>query len=303
MKLEEAVINFKSYLISQQCVSPHTLDAYSTDLKQFLDYLNGVVIWCGQITTDHIKGFLHQLQTEEISARSRSRKISCLRKFFDFVVQKEVIKNPMKSVFLPKLEKKLPQFLTETETEQLLKTASCAKNPTEERNKVMLYLLYVCGLRISELVHLKTSQLDFSAGFLRVTGKGSKERVIPLTQEIILLLKNYLEQTYPTLSGAHQDTKAVDILFPVYYGKKLKPLTRQSFWLYLKKLAIIAGIHKDISPHQLRHSLATHLLKNGADLRSLQLLLGHEQLDTVQIYTHIETSHLRKIYDDKHPRS
>jgi len=303
MKLEEGIINFKNFLLAKQCVSPNTLDAYSRDLKQFTEYLNGVVIWCGQITTDHIKSFLHLLQKNDISARSRSRKISCLRKFFEFVALQEHIQNPMKSVFLPKLEKKLPQFLTESETEQLLKTAARAKTPAEERNKVMLYILYACGLRISELVGLKTSQLDFSSGFIKIAGKGGKERLIPLQQDMINLLNEYLESTYSQLLSTQDQATAPDILFPVYYGKRLKPLTRQSFWVYLKKVAFQAGIHKDVSPHQLRHSLATHLLKNGADLRSLQLLLGHEQLETVQIYTHVETSHLRKIYDAKHPRS
>ncbi|NBQ17380.1 site-specific tyrosine recombinase XerD [bacterium] len=312
MKLNEAVVKFESYLLSALCVSRNTFDAYSRDLKQFLDFIKheveeqGVVIWCGQITTDHIKSFLKFLQEHEVHARSRSRKISCLRKFFEYISKDEsygLKENPMNSIVLPKLEKKLPGFLTETETEQLLKTALLAKTPGEERNKIMLYVLYTCGLRISELVNLRTCNIDFSSGFITIDGKGGKERMVPLQHDINVMLQEYLEKTYPQLGSQKSDKILSDLLFPVYYGGVTKALTRQSFWGYLKKLSVAAGIQKDISPHQLRHSLATHLLKNGADLRSLQLLLGHEHLETVQIYTHLETNHLRKIYDAKHPRS
>ncbi len=313
MKLNEAVTNYSSYLLSEQCVSRNTFDAYLGDLKQFVDFFSskdlieqGVVIWCGQITTDHIKQFLKFLQQHEISARSRSRKISCLRKFFEYVSKHEsygVVKNPMSSIVLPKLEAKLPEFLTESETEQLLKTAFNAKTPAEIRNKVMLYVLYTCGLRITELVSLRTCNVDFSSGFITINGKGGKERLVPLQADVALLLQDYLENVYPQLGSQKTDRLLSDLLFPVYYGGVTKALTRQSFWIYLKKLSKLAGIHKEISPHQLRHSLATHLIKNGADLRSLQLLLGHEHLETVQIYTHLETTHLRKIYDAKHPRS
>ncbi len=308
MKLNEALINYSSFLLSEHCVSRNTFDAYMRDLRQFQDFIEqGVVMWCGHITIDHIKHFLQFLQQDNITARSRSRKISCLRNFFTYIVSHQsygLVENPMKMIRLPKLEKKLPDFLNETETEQLLKTSLNTKTPADVRNKVMLYVLYTCGLRISELINLRTCNIDFSSGFITVNGKGGKERIVPLQSDVSILLKDYIEHIYPQLGKKMTDSVVVsDFLFPVYYGGKIKPITRQSFWVYLKQLSKDAGIKKDISPHQLRHSLATHLLKNGADLRSLQLLLGHEHLETVQIYTHLETSHLRKIYDAKHSRS
>ena len=192
----------------------------------------------------------------------------------------------------PKIEKRLPNYLSEQEIEILLQMADRDTSTLGKRNKVMLYLLYVTGLRITELTTLKTSAIQWDTGFLHVEGKGGKQRMIPLPQPMrsLELLKEYAD-------------KQRDYLFPIRYAGTIRPITRQAFWGILKQLWKKTGIAKSISPHQLRHSLATHLLKRGADLRSLQLLLGHENLSTVQIYTHVETSHLRTIYNKKHPRS
>jgi len=164
----------------------------------------------------------------------------------------------------------------------------------------MLYLLYISGMRVSELIALRTTDFHFDTGFISVTGKGSKQRMIPLPHAISSLIKNYFN-TLATLFETVNDRSSY--IFPVMYGKIIKPISRQSCWLILKKLCIKVGIMRSISPHQLRHSFATHMLSKGADLRSLQLLLGHESIGTVQTYTHVETSQLRTIYDKKHPRS
>ena len=303
MRDKDLVTKFESYLLTERRVSKNTFDAYSRDLQQLILFLKKEKVVLQDISPQQIKKFLKHLQQAGVKARSRARKISCLRTFFQFANEHYDIVDPTHYIVSPRLEKKLPSYLTEKEVEQLFTAADQEVTDCAVRNKVMLFLLYSCGLRISELTHLKVESIDFSTGFLLVAGKGGKERMVPIQQQIGELLKEYLNQIYPRLLKKEGQTLSTDYLFPSYYAGALRTITRQSFWMYLKKLAFQANIKKDLSPHQLRHSLATHLLKNGADLRSLQLLLGHEQLATVQIYTHVETSHLRKIYDDKHPRS
>lgn len=303
MKSRDFITKFESYLLTERRVSQNTFNAYSQDLSQFMQFLKKRKTSVQDTTPDCLKKFLKELQKEGIGARSRARKISCLRNLFHFLSEHYDIVDPTTHIITPRLEKKLPGYLTEKEIQNLFKASEQETTDVAVRNRVMLYFLYACGLRISELVNLTTSRIDFSTGFITVPGKGGKERMIPLPEHMAGLLKEYLEIVYPRLLLKEGQNLSTDFLFPTYYNGKLKAMTRQSFWMYLKKLTFQAGIKKEISPHYLRHSLATHLLKNGADLRSLQLLLGHEQLSTVQIYTHVETSHLRKIYDDKHPRS
>lgn len=303
MKDREVITAYESYLLTEKRVSKNTFGAYSQDLNQFVQFLKKQKISLEMVTPEHIKDFLKSLQNNGIGARSRGRKISCLRSFFQFLSEHYEIVDPTTSIIMPRLDKKLPDYLTEKEVEKLFYAADQESSQTGIRNKVMLYILYACGLRISELVSLKTSCVNFETGFLTVFGKGGKERMVPLPYTINQLIKDYFDIIHPQLLLKEGERSVSDILFPTYYNGKLKPMTRQSFWMYLRRLAFESGIKKEIHPHQLRHSLATHLLKNGADLRSIQLLLGHEQLSTVQIYTHVETSHLRKIYDDKHPRS
>jgi integrase/recombinase XerD len=156
-------------------------------------------------------------------------------------------------------------------------------------------------MRITELTTLTISQIQFDAGFIRVKGKGNKERLIPLPESMLALLRDYLDKVHSKFE--HDHTIKTDLLFPILYAGQIKPISRQSFWLILKQLCIQAGIRTDVSPHKLRHSLATHLLKKGTHLRTLQLLLGHENLSTVEVYTHVETSYVRKVYDKKHPRA
>ncbi len=303
MKDRTLLTKFESYLLTERRVAQNTFDAYRRDLEQLWGYIKKQKLTFQTVDTHDLKEFLKVLKKEGLTARSMARKISCFKTFFLYLDEYYDTGNPAETLITPKLEKKLPQHLTEKEIEQLFSAANQDRSEVGIRNKVMLYLLYVSGTRISELAHLKTSQVDFESGFITVPGKGGKERMVPIPHYVLDILKEYLEVIYPLLLNKEGSKLSTEFLFPTYYGKKLRPITRQSFWMYLKKLAFEGNIKKDISPHKLRHSLATHLLKNGADLRSLQLLLGHEQLTTVQIYTHVETSHLRKIYDDKHPRS
>lgn len=303
MKNQDYFTKFEAYLLTEKRVAKNTFDAYRRDLKQFSGYLTSQNLELEAVIVSHLKDFLKYLHAQGIGARSAARKISCLKSLYAYLCEHFNFNDYAHDLTLPRIEKPLPQFLKEEEIKLLFETAKKDASGAGIRNAIMLQLLYVTGLRISELVHLTVSSIDFSAGFLMVSGKGGKDRMVPLPQQMLEMLSHYLEATYPQLLIKKDMTYTSEYLFPTLYGGKIKAMSRQLFWMYLKDLAVQAGIQKELSPHQLRHSLATHLLKKGAHLRSLQVLLGHEQLATVQIYTHVETEHLRKIYDKKHPRS
>ncbi len=303
MTIVDAVTHFHTYLLTEQRVSLNTFDAYKRDLDKFVVYATHeaciTIEECGSL----LKPFLKTLRKSGLSARTVSRAISCLRTFFSYLEKKFEINNSAVSLVTPRLEHTLPQFLTEKEITILLEKASEDMTETGQRNSVMLHVLYATGLRISELLMLQIDTIHFSEGLLRIKGKSGKERIVPLPGQILTLLSYYLDTVFPIFLYKDGQKRTTPWLFPTYYDQELKAMTRQCFWLYLKKIAKEASIKSELSPHMLRHSLATHLLKNGANLRSLQMLLGHEQLRTVEIYTHLETSHLRRIYDAKHPRS
>lgn len=303
MKIEEAQTKFESYLLTQKRVSDNTFGAYRRDIKQFVDYLQQEGIGLQSLSAAHLKSFLGYLHNQGIGARSLARKVSALKAFFLYLNERLDIPNLAAELHVPKIEKKLPEYLHENEIELLFAAASQGESPQEIRNKVMLYLLYVSGMRVSEMVNLRTSDLHFDTGIVHVQGKGGKQRIIPLPHTIMAMLKEYINATHPELIYQKGVENKTDYLFPIRYGGVLKPISRQAFWVILNDLCTKSGIARSISPHKLRHSLATHMLKNGADLRSLQMLLGHENVATVQIYTHLETSHLRSVYDKKHPRS
>lgn len=297
--MKEQIEQFFTYLLTEKRVSNNTFSAYRTDILQFAHFLEKKQMPFATCSLKELKEFLHLLKNENISATSMARKISSLKQFYSFAEQRWNSDNYAEQLTFPKVEKKLPHYLSEQEIEKLLQASQEDTSPIGVRNRVMLYLLYVTGLRISELTQLITSSILWDSGFLQVEGKGGKQRMVPLPEPMRIQLKDYLEKYHSTLSHSRK----TDYLFPILYAGTIRPITRQAFWGILKQLCTKAGLAKSISPHQLRHSLATHLLKRGADLRSLQMLLGHENLSTVQIYTHVETSHLRKIYDKKHPRS
>lgn len=301
--MEEMYYRFEQYLVTEKMVSSHTVAAYKKDILQCIEFLEKQKITSlKKVTPDDIKLFLRHLRvTLKISARSASRKLSSLKSFAKYLQMYHQMHDFTYNVSFPKLEKKLPQFLTEDEIMHLFSIAKADKTLSGYRNSIMLCLLYVCGVRVSELVALKSSDIDFHQGLLHIDGKGGKQRMVPLPDTMVTYLKNYLEKVQPYLI---ESVKAEsDYLFPTVYAGKIKPISRQTFWGVLKRIVTKAGLSGDISPHVLRHSVATHLLKKGANLRLLQMLLGHEQLETVQVYTHIEVSHLRKLYDEKHPRA
>lgn len=270
------------------------------DIKQLEEFLSARSYDIAHATQETLMHFLTHLKEQHCTARSMARKISSMKVFFGWAQKQYGYTNPTEHIKSPKLEKKLPQYLSEKEVEELFSVAAQDSSDLGKRNSMMLNLLYVSGVRISELTHLKCSHIDHESSTLIIEGHGSKGRVVPIPAASSLLLKNYIADVHAKFVAQHGHT---DYLFPIMYGQIIKPISRQSFWSILKDLCEKTTIQRTISPHQLRHSLAAHLLKRGADLRSLQMLLGHEHVSTVQIYTHLETGYLRKIYDKKHPRS
>lgn len=304
MQRDEYIAQFQNYLLTERRVSQNTFAAYRQDVNQLIEFLDKERIGLSTVTPQNLKKFLKHLRDAGLTAKSISRKISSIKLFFEFAHNRFKLKNSAQGLVFPKVEKTLPNFLTEQEIQKLLSAANKDVTPKGIRNKVMLYLLYASGMRVSELVNMTTDQIHFDTGFIQLVGKGHKERVIPLPKNILEMLRQYLEVVYKQLIPEKiSNIGKKNYLFPAVYNNAIKPISRQLFWVTLKKILSLAAIFKNVSPHSLRHSLATHLLKNGADIRSLQMLLGHENLATVQIYTHLGTSQVRKVYDKKHPRA
>ncbi len=302
---------FTTFLLTEKRVSKNTFLAYRRDIEQLLNFFKDKKLTIKSCNQNDIKKFLKKLKDLGVSAKTLSRKISCLKAFFNFLSDRFKIPNRAGSLIFPKIEKTLPIYLTELEVENLLGAASKDRSDKGVRNRVMLSLIYASGMRVSELVNLKIDQIHFDTGFIGIIGKGNKERLVPLPVNVLKFLRFYLDNIYEKLKPKKTSDKSFldknsfgqNFLFFSFYRKQIKPISRQSFWIILKNILSKADIKKKVSPHTLRHSLATHLLKSGANIRSLQMLLGHEQLTTVQVYTHLEKSHLRKVYDDKHPRA
>lgn len=300
------LVQFETYLLTQKRVAANTLSAYLSDLYQLHEFLAERSGTLETATPELLRAYLAYLKRERaLDARSIARKIAAIRAFFVYLHEHCNKENPAQDLYIPKIKKSLPVFLTQDEIAELLQVAARVESSLGVRNNVMLNLLYASGMRISELVALRLSDIHHDTGFVVVRGKGGKERMVPIPECVLADLANYIRDTRPRLLT---DTASVapvvhEGLFPTRYGGTVRYMTRQAFWVIVQQLWKKTGIKKHLSPHKLRHSLATHLLKNGADLRSLQLLLGHERLSTVEIYTHVETSRLREEYDKKHPRS
>lgn len=302
MRVAEAVSNFEIYLLSERRLAQNTIKSYLSDLNQLQHYVSKKKISdTEQLDTDFLRGYLKFLRGKlHAGPNSMSRKVSTLKSFFNYLSQRHNLSNIALLLVFPKLQKRLPHFLSEQEIEKLLEHAAKDETNLGIRNRVMLMLLYVTGMRISELTELKSHAINFTDGLITVQGKGDKQRIVPVMQELLDLIQHvYLKKVLPELLGNYHS----EYLFPSITNDRVQAISRQTFWLILKKMAISAGVSQKLSPHLLRHSLATHLLKKGANLRLLQILLGHERLATVQIYTHVDISYLRTIYDNKHNRS
>jgi integrase/recombinase XerD len=288
---------FLSYLVVEKGLSDNTLEAYNRDVDRYISFLaRQKIAEPARVRPLDIASFLAWLKEIGLAPRSRARALSCVRMFHRFLeIENHCDGNPASLIDAPRTVAKLPVVLSFRDVERLL-SAPSGDIPENVRDRAMLDLLYATGLRVSELVHLKVREVNRTAGFLLTCGKGGKERLVPLGETAVASLEEYLAKARWKL-----DKKGgSDYL---YLSRLGKPMTRQAFWNIIKKRAHQAGIAKNISPHTLRHSFATHLLENGADLRSVQLMLGHADLSTTQIYTHITRERLKKIHQEFHPRA
>lgn len=292
---EKSLQVFLEYLSVEKGLSSNTRQSYARDIQKLLDFLEGEKINLQKAADKDLVKFIHFQSRMGLSARSLARLISSLRSYYSFLILDGIIKvNPTIDLLAPKLWFSLPRFLSVKDVDLLLRQPD-EKQVKGCRDKAMLELLYATGLRVSELVSLKTNDVNLESGFLICKGKGGKERIVPLGNTSALAVKKYLEEARQKLWK--RETKT---LFLTTRGGAF---TRQGFWKVLKEYGEQAGFTQKISPHILRHSFATHLLECGADLRSVQLMLGHSQITTTQIYTHVTRKHLRKVYDKFHPRA
>lgn len=297
MKWQQALKDYNLYLKIERGLSQNSISSYSRDVKKLIKYLEDKKISISPITIDSetIQQFIYEI-AKSVNARSQSRIISGLRSFFDYLIFEDYrVSNPLELIESPKIGRKLPDTLSEKEIDKLINAIDLNK-PQGERNRAILETLYGCGLRVSELINLKLSDLFFDEGFIKVTGKGDKQRFVPvvnITQKYINIYRNEI-RNHLNIQAGFEDT--------LFLNRRGKQLTRAMIFTIIKQLGEKIGLKKNISPHTFRHSFATHLLQNEADLRSIQLMLGHESITTTEIYVHLDKNHLTKVVEKYHPR-
>lgn len=293
MRMIDDINDYINYVFIEKKLSSNTKDAYLNDLLHFSCYLKNKET--KNVTCEDVISYINYLSDNSVSDKTLARKTVSIRTFFDYLMMKKKISmNPCERLESPKLKKTLPKVLNEDEIEKLLSIVP--KGAKEYRNKAMIELMYACGLRVSELVNLEINDINLDDNYVKVYGKGKKERIVPMADITTKILDEYINIYRPTLLKGY----LTDKLFLSSYGKGI---TRQGFFKILKNTAKEVGIKKDFSPHTLRHSFATHLLEHGADLRSIGEMLGHENIKTTQIYTHLSNDKKRKDYEMYHPRN
>jgi integrase/recombinase XerD len=300
LTVDLAIQQFLDHLRVERELSVATVAAYGQDLAAFACFLAGRGIQeIRAVKSIDVLEYLAALTAQELSARSQARALIAERQFFKFLRAERICEsNPTEEIDLPRWGRKLPVFLSLDEVDRLL-AAPGHTSPRGLRDSAMLETLYATGLRVSELVKLRLSDLNLEAGYLVTFGKGKKQRIVPLGDAAIATLRSYIESARPHFLPGGQ-LAAVDTLFLTRLGRRM---TRQGFWKIIGAHARTAGIRKAISPHKLRHSFATHLVERGADLRAVQAMLGHVDIGTTEIYTHLSRAHLRSVYDKFHPRA
>lgn len=285
-----------TYLLVEKGLSKSTLEAYGSDLNRYFDFQNDRGHHQpSEADTSHILDHLMCLKKEEMEKRSRARHLVTVRGFYRFLVRENILeKDPSAPIDLPKIGLKLPDILSVDEVRRLLSMPDTTK-PTGVRNAAMLETLYAAGLRVSELTLLRVQDVNLEANFIRVWGKGSSERLIPIGIHAREKLLHFIQTARPRM------LKGISSPY-LFAARAGKPMTRQAFWKILKGYVKKSGIQKTITPHSLRHAFASHLLEGGADLRAIQLMLGHADISTTQIYTHVARSHLKEVHRRHHPR-
>ena len=294
--MEQHLDQFLHYLIVEKGLSRNTIEAYSLDLTRFLDYLRAKGIReLRDVGKFDVRGFLLSLKRKDLSTKSIGRDLSAIRTFFRFLIQEGILEtNPIEDLESPRVAKKLPEILSLKEIEQILEQPNL-QTPLGIRDRAMLEMLYATGMRVSELTHLPTHQVNLEGGYVLLYGKGSKERIVPLGSEAMNWATLYLGTARGILAKARESPF-------LFINRSGRGMTRQGFWKNLRDYARRAGLRKRISPHLLRHSFASHLLERGADLRSVQMMLGHVDISTTQIYTHVTGERLKKVHKQYHPR-
>lgn len=296
MNWDTSIENFKNYLKLERGLSMNSIESYEFDLIQFKNFIieNSINESPKKCSSSTVKRYLYKNFSNKKS-RSQARSISALKSFFNYLLfEGEIHSSPINDIESPKIENKLPEVLTEDEIKRLISSVNL-DSEFGQRNKTIIEVLYGTGIRVSELVELKLSNIFFKENILKVTGKGNKERFVPLGKIALIEIKKYLNDR----DKLKINSKFSDILFLNRYGRQL---TRSMIFKIINDSSKNAEIDKKISPHTLRHSYATHLLKNGADLRTIQLILGHESITTTEIYTHLDTFHLEDVLKKYHPR-
>jgi integrase/recombinase XerD len=299
MNWEEAILEFKNYLKIERSLSENSVEAYENDLTKLKHFFESMGRKTAPESVDHkdLQDFLVWINEFGISARSQSRILSGLRTFYKYLLIEDLIEiDPTALIESPKIGRKLPIVLSVEEIDSLLAAIDMSK-PEGRRNKAILETLYSCGLRVTELVELRLSNLHFDSGFIKVIGKGDKERLVPISPKAMLEIKNYLPDRNSLLSKIDKNSENI-----VFLNNRGKKISRVMIFLVIKHLAEQIGLKKNISPHTFRHSFASHLVEGGADLRSVQEMLGHESILTTEIYTHLDREYLRDTIIRFHPR-
>ncbi|MFC6877813.1 site-specific tyrosine recombinase XerD [Flavobacterium myungsuense] len=297
MNWQTYIKSYQSYLKIERGLSKNTIDNYTFDIERLILFLeaNHIEISPVKITEETLQQFVYSV-SKEVNPRSQGRIISGLKSFFSYLIFEDYrTDNPLTLIESPRIGRKLPDTLSLAEIDAIIDAIDLS-TPEGERNRAILETLYSCGLRVSELVALKISDLFFEEGFVKITGKGNKQRFVPIgstTQKIILDYHN-LVRVHLHIQKGHEDT--------LFLNRRGRQLTRAMIFTIIKDLTVKIGLNKTISPHTFRHSFATHLLENGADLRSIQLMLGHESITTTEIYVHLDRTHLTQIMNTFHPR-
>lgn len=297
MNWERAIKDFTNYMRLERGMSPNTISSYQRDLKKLRIYIEEDIPNPLKVNLKNLQAFISNLAQEGISAKSQARIISALRTFYKYLLFEDLITvDPTEMLESPKVGRKLPDFLSSGEVEKIIDTVDMSKDEGH-RNRAIMETLYGCGLRVSELTNLRISDLFFKQDIIRVTGKGDKERLVPinsLAQKHIDIYRNEI-RVHQTPARGHEDF--------VFLNRRGKQLTRAMIFHIVKTLTIAAGIKKSVSPHTFRHSFATHLVEGGADLRAVQEMLGHESITTTEIYTHLDQTYLRETLLQFHPRA
>jgi len=301
--VKEEIEKFLNYLKVEKGFSENTKQAYENDLNQLVGFLEEEAAKGGAIKPwtafdrQSILSYLTNLKERRYAATTVARKVAAIKSFFGFLVAEGLVKeNPTRDVPSPRVGKSLPKPISITQVRQLLEETEKRATPEAKRDKAMLQLLYASGMRVSELVSLNLKDVDTEGGYVRCFGKGGKERLIPIHSQAVTALKDYINQGHTRLkTGGGEDA--------LFLNRRGERLTRQGLWQIIKGYAKSAKLGVEITPHTLRHSFATHMLSGGADLRSVQELLGHANISTTQVYTHLTTEHIRRAYQKSHPRA